>query len=94
MTDAPLTPENVYKVVGAIKKWKQFCRYLHIDDKRNRKQVLAFFIEEPYFEASWKKVALALYYSFEDDAINALFFYMKSPTGYIACINSTRFTQI
>ena len=65
-----------------IKQWKEFCRYLHIDDKQNKRKALAFFIEEPYFEASWKKVALALYYSFEDDTIDALFFYVKSPAGY------------
>ena len=82
ITDAPLTTENVYKVIEMVKQWKEFCRYLHIDDKQNRKKALAFFIEEPYFEASWKKIVLALYYSFEDDTIDALFFYMKSPAGY------------
>ena len=44
-------------------------------------KTLDFFIEKPYFEASWKKIALALYHSLEDDAIDTLFIYMKSATG-------------
>ena len=79
--DAPLTTEHMYKVVRTIRHWKQFCRYLCVHDKEDKRKTIAFFIEEPFFEASWKKVALALYYSFEDDTIDALFFYMKSPAG-------------
>ena len=44
-------------------------------------ETVEFFIGEPYFEASWKKVALALYHSNEEKAIDDLFQYMKSPTG-------------
>lgn len=72
----------MFEVVQTIKGWKQFCRYLHLQDKPNRKEVIKFFVEEPYFEASWKKVALSLYYSSEEDAIDKLFRYMKSPTGH------------
>ena len=42
---------------------------------------VSFFIEEPYFEATWKKVALALYHNNEEMALDRLFHYMKSPTG-------------
>ena len=42
---------------------------------------MEFFIKEPYFEASWGKIALALYYSEEECAIDDLFNYMKSPGG-------------
>ena len=79
--DAPLTTENVFQVVETIEGWKQFCRYLHLQDKSNRKEVIKFFVEEPYFEASWKKVALSLYYCNEGNAIDKLFHFMKSPTG-------------
>ena len=44
-------------------------------------ETVEFFIGEPYFEASWKKVALALYHSSEQKAMDELFQYMKSPTG-------------
>ena len=44
-------------------------------------ETVKFFIGEPYFEASWKKVALALYHSSEEKAMDELFQYMKSPTG-------------
>ena len=79
--DAPLTTANVFQVVETIEGWKQFCRYLHLQDKSNRKEVIKFFVEEPYFEASWKKVALSLYYCNEESAIDKLFHFMKSPTG-------------
>ena len=42
---------------------------------------VSFFIEEPYFEATWKKVALALYHNNEEMALDRLFHYMTSPTG-------------
>ena len=71
----------MYEVVKKITRWNLFCRYLHVHDKWDKRKAIAFFIEEPYFEASWKKIALALYHSFEDEAIDALFFYMKSPAG-------------
>ena len=44
-------------------------------------ETVEFFIGEPYFEASWKKVALALYHSNEEKAMDDLFQYMKSPNG-------------
>ena len=44
-------------------------------------ETITFFIEEPYFEATWKKVALALYHNHEEMALDKLFYYMKSPTG-------------
>ena len=84
LTDAPLTPGNVHEVVRTITRWQQFCRYLQISDNPNSKmKTLTFFIQEPYFEASWKKIALALYHTCEERDIDVLFQYMKSPSGQL-----------
>ena len=42
---------------------------------------VSLFIEEPYFEATWKKVVLAVYNNNEEMALDNLLHYMKSPTG-------------
>ena len=81
-TDAPLTTENVYEVVKTTKSWNQFCRYLRIPDTPNNREALTFFIEEPYFEACWTAIALALYHIDDEESIDILFDYMKSPAGY------------
>lgn len=84
-TDAPLTTENAYQVVRASTRWKQFCRYLHIPHKLNKRETLKFYMEEPYFEACWVAIALALYQIHDDESIDILFHYMKSPAGEFTC---------
>ena len=42
---------------------------------------VSLFIEELYFEATWKKVALTLYNNNEEMALDNILHYMKSPTG-------------
>ena len=79
--DAPLTTAHAHEVVKGIADFKQFCKQLCIAQKDSIVTTLQFYIEEPYFKASWKKIALALYHAFEDKSINNLFHYMKSPPG-------------
>ena len=81
LTDAPLTTANVFNVIRRISNWKQFCKHLHLQDQMDRRETVEFFIKELYFEASWGKIALALYHSGEECAIDDLFNYMKSPAG-------------
>ena len=80
LTDAPLTPKHVFEVVKDI-NFKQFCRHLHIAERQSVMKTLHFYVEEPYFEASWKKIALALYHSHEETSIDSLSNFMKSPPG-------------
>ena len=70
-------------MVKGIQNFKLFCRHLCIGERESVTKTLQFYVEEPYFEASWKKVALALYHSFEDRCIDSLFMYMKSPPGQL-----------
>lgn len=79
--DAPLTTVNVLRVVEVISNWKKFCKYLHLQEQMDRRETIEFFIQGLYFEASWRKIALALYHSQEEYAIDDLFNYMKSPAG-------------
>ena len=81
LTDAPLTTKHVFEVVKDIYNFKQFCRHLHIAERQSVVKTLQFYVEEPYFEASWKKIALALYHSHEETSIGSLSDYMKSPPG-------------
>ena len=81
LTDAPLTPKHVFEVVKDIHNFKQFCRHLHIAERQSEMKTLQFYVEEPYFEASWKKIALALYHSHEETSIDSLSNFMKSPPG-------------
>ena len=80
-TDAPLTTANMLEALQNVLDWKAFCKCLHLLVRPSKMETVEFFIGEPYFEASWKKVALALYHSSEEKAIDDLFQYMKSPTG-------------
>ena len=61
--------------------WKEFCRDLQIPDNPDRREALALYIEVPYFEASWKHIALSLYHCGEENAVDALFQFMKSAAG-------------
>ena len=81
LTDAPLTPKHVLEVVKDIHSFKQFCRHLHIAERQSVVKTLQFYVEEPYFEASWKEIALALYHSHEERSIDSISHYMKSPPG-------------
>ena len=80
-TDAPLTPANMLEALQKVLDWNAFCKCLHLLVRPSKMETVEFFIGEPYFEASWKKIALALYHSNEEEAIDDLFQYMKSPTG-------------
>ena len=64
-----------------VSDWNAVCKCLHLLVKPSKMETVEFFIGEPYFEASWKKVALALYHSNEERAMDDLFQYMKSPNG-------------
>ena len=80
-TDAPLKSEFVYDVLSHISNWKQFWNLLKIAEKPTKMATVSFFVEEPYFNASWKIILGALYQMLEDEAINVLFQYMKSLAG-------------
>ena len=62
-------------------EWKEFWKFLKIGEKPTRMATVSFFVEEPYFQASWKSIAMALYLRMEDEVVDALFNYMKSPAG-------------
>ena len=81
LTDAPLTAQIVYEVVKEIYNFKQFCRNLCVAQRQTVMKTLQFYVEEPYFQATWKKLAMAIYQSHEDNAIDSLSDYMKSPPG-------------
>ena len=81
LTDAPFTAKHVFEVVKDIHNFKQFCRHLHIAERQSVVKTLQFYVEEPYFEASWKKIALALYHSHEERSIDSILNFMKSPPG-------------
>ena len=83
LSDAPLTIALAYRVVKGVQDFKRFCSHLCIAERESVAKTLQCYIEEPYFEASWKKIALALYHSFEDRCIDSLFLYMKSPPGQL-----------
>ena len=80
-TDAPLTSANLLEALQNVLDWNAVCKCLQLLVKPSKVETVEFFIGEPYFEASWKKVALALYHSNEEKAMDDLFQYMKSPTG-------------
>ena len=82
LTDAPLTAALVHRVVKEVHNFNQFCRELCIAKQETAIKTIQFYVEEPYFEASWKKIAFALYHSLEDRSIDSLFHYMKSPPGW------------
>ena len=82
LTDAPLTAALVHGVVKEVHNFNQFCRELCIAKQETAIKTIQFYVEEPYFEASWKKIAFALYHSLEDRSIDSLFHYMKSPPGW------------
>ena len=79
--EAPLTAEYLLDVLRSVNDYDAFCRALHVAPRPSVLDTVSFFIEEPYFEATWKKVALALYHNNEEMALDRLFHYMKSPTG-------------
>ena len=79
--DAPLKPEYVFKVLKLISDWSAVWRFLKVGEQPTKMATVSFFVEEPYFEASWTEIALALYNTNQDKAIDALFQYIKSPAG-------------
>ena len=79
--EAPLTAEHLLDVLRSVNDYDAFCRALRVAPRPSILDTVSFFIEEPYFEATWKKVALALYHNNEEMALDRLFHYMKSPTG-------------
>ena len=79
--DAPLKPEYVFKVLKLISDWSAVWKFLKVGEQPTQMATVSFFVEEPYFEASWMEIALALYNTNQDKAIDALFQYIKSPAG-------------
>ena len=79
--DAPLKPEYVFKVLKLISDWSAVWKFLKVEEQPTQMATVSFFVEEPYFEASWMEIALALYNTNQDKAIDALFQYIKSPAG-------------
>ena len=80
-SEAPLTAEHLLDVLRSVNDYNAFCRALCVTPRPSVLDTISFFIEEPYFEATWKKVALAVYHNNEEMALDKLFQYMKSPTG-------------
>ena len=79
--DAPLKPEYVFRVLKLISDWSAVWKFLKVGEQPTKMATVSFFVEEPYFEASWMEIALALYNTNQDKAIDALFQYIKSPAG-------------
>ena len=79
--EAALTAEHLLDVRRSVNDYDAFCRALCVAPRPSVLDTVSFFIEEPYFEATWKKIALALYNNNEKMALDKLFGYMKSPTG-------------
>ena len=79
--DAPLKPDYVFKVLKLISDWSAVWKFLKVGEQPTQMATVSFFVEEPYFEASWMEIALALYNTNQDKAIDALFQYIKSPAG-------------
>ena len=79
--DAPLKPEYVFKVLKLISDWSAVWKFLKVGEQPTKMATVSFFVEEAYFEASWMEIALALYNTNQDKAIDALFQYIKSPAG-------------
>ena len=81
--EAPLTAKHLLDVLrdGDVNDYDAFFRALCVAPRPSVLDTVSFFIEEPYFKATWKKIALALYNNNEKMALNKLFGYMKSPTG-------------
>ncbi|CAI8056640.1 hypothetical protein GBAR_LOCUS30868, partial [Geodia barretti] len=77
--DAPLTAVLAHEVLKKVENFSQFCKHLCIARRETVIKTIQFYVEEPYFEPSWKKIALGLYHSYEDRSIDSLFHYMKSP---------------
>ena len=81
LTDAPLTTTHAHEVVKEVRDFKGFFLYLKIGEKETVTKTMEFYLDEPFFQASWKHIALGLYNTFEDWSIDKLFLYMKSPPG-------------
>ena len=79
--DAPLKPEDVFKVLKLISDCSVVWKFLKVGEQPTQMATVSFFVEEPYFEASWMEIALALYNTNQDKAIDGLFQYIKSPAG-------------
>ena len=80
-SDAPLTVDHLLDVLKTVNDWKGFFNYMCVAPRSTVLDTVTVFIEEPNVEATWKKVALALYHNNEEKAMDRLFHYMKSPTG-------------
>ena len=79
--DAPLKPEYIFKVLKLISDWSVVWKFLKVGEQPTQMATVSFFVEEAYFEASWTEIALALYNTNQDKAIDTLFQYIKSPAG-------------
>ena len=71
----------MFEVVKRIRDCSKFWEFLKIGQQPTKLATVKFFVEEPFFKASWKTIALTLYQTHEDTAIDALFQFMKSPAG-------------
>ena len=82
-TDAPLSVSNLKRVLSKVSKWSQFCTYFQLQEKSTQTETLEMLFDEPDFKATmtWKRVAWALYHCSEEEAIDHIFEYMKSPKG-------------
>ena len=95
-SDAPLTADHLLDVLKTVNDWKGFFNYMCVAPRSSVLDTVTVFIEELNVEATWKKVALALYHNNEEKAMDRLFHYMKSPTGksilqsiYSICVEIT-----
>ena len=80
-SDAPLTADHLLDVLKTVNDWKGFFNYMCVAPRSSVLDTVTVFIEELNVEATWKKVALALYHNNEEKTMDRLFHYMKSPTG-------------
>ena len=88
-SDAPLTADYLLDVLKTVNDWKGFFNHMCVAPRSSVLDTVTVFIEEPNVEATWKKVALALYHNNEEKAMDRLFHYMKSPTGKSSFNQST-----
>ena len=88
LLDAPLSIGNMKKVLDTVSNWKQFCTYFQLQEKCDRQETIELLFSEADFKATvtWSRLAWALYHCSEEQAIDGVLEYMKSPTGELVNI--------
>ena len=79
IADAPLNINNLQNALKKVTNWKVFSQYLKLPMKDTWRESLQLFAA--HSGSTWKQLSVALYHTNENEAIDDLFYYMKSPNG-------------